>query len=110
MERILEATVAILSILGTLLIGAISPGPSFVLVARTAVAASRRDGLAAALGMGVGGVVFGGLALLGLSAVLTQVPWLYAGFKLLGGLYLAYLAVRLWRGAARPIAAGLREV
>ena len=103
MERILEATVAILSILGALLIGAASPGPSFVLVARTSIALSRRDGLAAALGMGIGGVIFGALALLGLNALLTQVAWLYAGLKIAGGLYLLYLAVAIWRGADKPI-------
>src|SRR5690349_7693268 len=103
MERVLEATLAILSILGALLIGAASPGPSFVLVARTSIALSRRDGLAAALGMGIGGVIFGALALLGLNALLTQVAWLYAGLKIAGGLYLLYLAVAIWRGADKPI-------
>jgi threonine/homoserine/homoserine lactone efflux protein len=81
----------------------VSPGPSFVLVARVAVARSRGDGLAAALGMGVGGVVFGSLALLGLNAVLAEVTWLYLGLKLLGAGYLIYLAVGLWRGAAEPL-------
>ena len=57
---------AAVAILGTILLGAISPGPSFVVVARTAAAASRRDGLATALGMGVGGLVFASAALLGL--------------------------------------------
>ena len=47
-------------VLGAILLGAISPGPSFVLVARTAVAVSRRDALATALGMGAGGLVFAG--------------------------------------------------
>lgn len=54
----MDITVAVLSIAGAIALGAISPGPSFVLVARTAVARSRTDGLATALGMGVGGVFF----------------------------------------------------
>ena len=94
---------AFLGIVGALAIGAVSPGPSFVLVARTAIAVSRRDGLAAALGMGIGGLMFGGLALFGLAALLTQVDWLHLGLKLLGGGYLIYLAFRLWRGAAEPV-------
>lgn len=97
------SVLALLSILGTLAIGAVSPGPSFVLVARTSIAASRRAGLAAALGMGVGGVVFASLALLGLHALLTQVAWLYLALKVGGGLYLVHLAVRIWRGASEPI-------
>lgn len=102
-ESTIEPSVAVLGILGALLIGAMSPGPSFVLVARTSIGVSRRDGLAAALGMGVGGLVFGGLAFLGLRAALEQVGWLYAGLKVLGGLYLVYLASVLWRSATHPI-------
>lgn len=99
----MEAVLAIAGILGALLIGVVSPGPSFVLVARTAVAVSRRDGLAAAVGMGLGGVIFGTLALVGLVAILARIEWLYFGKKLLGGFYLLYLAVGIWRGAKDPI-------
>ncbi|WP_448204799.1 LysE family translocator [Azospirillum sp. sgz302134] len=99
----MDASLALLSILGALTVGAMSPGPSFVLVARTSIAVSRRAGLAAALGMGVGGVAFATLALLGLHTLLTQVGWLYLVLKLAGGLYLLHLAVRIWRGAAEPI-------
>jgi threonine/homoserine/homoserine lactone efflux protein len=95
----------LLAILGALLVGAASPGPSFVLVARTAIARSRRHGLAAALGMGAGGVVFGGLALLGLQALLAQVEWLYTGLRVAGGLYLMLIAWRLWRAAEQPLEA-----
>jgi threonine/homoserine/homoserine lactone efflux protein len=91
---------AFLAILAALVVGVVSPGPSFVLVARTAIAASRRDGLAAALGMGLGGVLFGSLALAGLTAVLTRAGWLYLGVQLLGGAYLVYLGITIWRGAA----------
>ena len=54
---------AYLSTLGVLCLGIISPGPSFVLVARVSVAVSRGDGLATAIGMGVGGAFFALLAL-----------------------------------------------
>jgi threonine/homoserine/homoserine lactone efflux protein len=53
--------------------------------------------------MGIGGAVFAGLALLGLIALLAQVGWLYLGLKLAGGLYLCWLAFRLWRGAKQPL-------
>lgn len=99
----MEPIVALVSILGALAVGVVSPGPSFVLVARTSVAVSRRAGLATALGMGLGGVLFGTLALLGLHAVLSQVGWLYAALKVAGGVYLIYLAVRIWRGASEPL-------
>ena len=102
----MTALLTLLAILGTLAIGAMSPGPSFVLVVRTAVAQSRRDGLATALGMGVGGVVFAGLALAGLQTLLAQAAWLYIGLKVAGGLYLVYLGIMLWRAAKEPLAIG----
>jgi len=58
----MEGVLAVLSIAGAITLGAMSPGPSFVLVARTSVARSRADGLAMALAMGVGGVLFAVLA------------------------------------------------
>lgn len=99
----MELVLSLAGVLGALLIGAISPGPSFVLVARTSMAMSRMDGLFTALGMGMGGVVFSAVVLLGLQAVLASVPWLYLALKLVGGLYLIYIAVRIWRGAREPI-------
>jgi threonine/homoserine/homoserine lactone efflux protein len=96
---------AVASILAAITVGAISPGPSFVLVSRIAVAQSRAEGLAAALGMGLGGVILGSLALLGLQALLALSGWIEAGLKLAGALYLFYLAVMIWRGAAEPLAA-----
>lgn len=95
---------ALLSILGTIAVGAMSPGPSFVLVVRTSAALSRRDGLAAALGMGIGGLSFALLALAGLQALLMQVSWLYLILKLAGAAYLIYLGFMIWRGAATPLA------
>lgn len=93
----------LLAILGALLVGAISPGPSFVFVVRTAVGQSRSEGLAAALGMGVGAFVYGGLAVLGLRTLMAEGGWVFTALKVAGGLYLVYLAYRIWRGAAEPV-------
>jgi threonine/homoserine/homoserine lactone efflux protein len=98
-----EHFLVLLSISAALAVGAVSPGPSFVLVARTAVAASREAGMATALGMGVGVAIFALAALLGLHALFNAVPWIYTAVKILGGLYLLYLAYRIWRGASRPL-------
>jgi threonine/homoserine/homoserine lactone efflux protein len=95
---------AIVSILIALLIGAISPGPSFVIVVRNAIGLSRRDGLATALGMGLGGVLFSGVALVGLYNVLASISWLYLSLKIAGGLYLIYLATSIWCGAKATLA------
>jgi threonine/homoserine/homoserine lactone efflux protein len=95
---------ALLGIVAALTVGVVSPGPSFVMIARTAVAASRVDGLAAALGMGAGGMVFATAALLGLHGLLLAVPALYVALKVAGGLYLVYLGVRIFRAARQPLA------
>lgn len=98
----MDITLPLLGIAGAMIVGAMSPGPSFVMVARTAVA-SRSDGLAAALGMGLGGIAFAVAALVGLQAAFLAVPALYLAIKLLGGLYLVYLGIRIWRGAKQPL-------
>ena len=57
---------ALLGITAAIGIGAASPGPSFVMVARTAASQGRPHGLLAAAGIGTGGLIFAILALLGL--------------------------------------------
>src|SRR2546430_6886265 len=93
------------SIVAALGVGVVSPGPSFLMVARVAVASSRVRALATALGMGAGGAIFGAAALLGLQGVLLAVPALYADLKVLGGLYLCYLGFLIFRSAPRSLAA-----
>ncbi|MET0313675.1 MAG: LysE family transporter [Hansschlegelia sp.] len=94
---------ALFSILGAILIGAVSPGPSFVVVSRIAITRSRLDGLAAALGVGLGGALFAALAVGGLTALLLQVGWLHMLLRILGGGYLVYVGVRVFAGAAASI-------
>lgn len=100
----MQELLPLVGIAGSIAVGAMSPGPSFLMVARTAVASSRSAGLAAALGMGLGGVSFAIAALAGLQAVFAAVPSLFLALKILGGLYLIYLGYRIWRGAAVPLA------
>jgi threonine/homoserine/homoserine lactone efflux protein len=99
-DEMTQPWLPIFSIAAAIAIGAMSPGPSFIMVLRMSVAMSRRAGLAAALGMGVGGMIFGALALFGLQALIAQVGWLYLILRIAGGIYLIYLARRIWRGAA----------
>lgn len=96
-------------ILLALMAGVVSPGPSFVQVARIAVSRSRADGLAAAAGMGLGALVFAMLALAGLQALLAALPRVYMALKVLGGLYLMWMAFNIWRGARLPLDMGAGE-
>jgi threonine/homoserine/homoserine lactone efflux protein len=90
---------AFAAILVAITLGAISPGPSFVYVARVALSRGRTAASISAVGMGIGGVAFALLALFGLSAILHYAQWAYLGLKVLGGAYLVVLAIRMWRGA-----------
>lgn len=94
---------ALLGILAALSVGVVSPGPSFVMIARMAVATSRPSALAASLGMGLGGALFAIAALLGLQAVFHAWPVLYVVLKACGGLYLGYLGLQIFRHAAQPL-------
>lgn len=98
------AVLSVISIGGALALGTISPGPSFILVARTAVASSRRAGIGAALGMGAGSLIFAIIALMGLNQLMTAVPILWLTLKTAGGLYLLWMAYKMFRGAREPLA------
>jgi threonine/homoserine/homoserine lactone efflux protein len=102
----MQELTALLGIATAIAIGAASPGPSFIMVARVAVASSRPDAVFAALGMGIGGLAFACLSLVGLNSLLLAVPSLYLVLKVAGGLYLAYLGIRIWRGAREKLATG----
>ena len=103
-DRMPQELTALIGVLAALTVGVISPGPSFVMVARVAVSASRSQALGASLGMGAGGLLFGAAALLGLQGVFHAVPALYVGLKALGGLYLCYLGFLIFKSADQPFA------
>ncbi len=92
-----------MAIAAVLIMGVISPGPSFIFVARNAVARSRLHGMVTALGTGAGAAIFSIMAMLGLQKVLTAVPELFIGLKVAGGLYLLWLGYKIFRGSAQPI-------
>ena len=99
----MEHVVALSGIALVLLFVAMSPGPAFIVVTQNAVARSRSAGLVTAFGVSVGSVIWVGLVLVGISVVLEKAAWLYAGLRLIGGVSLVYLGIRLWRGAHHPM-------
>ena len=88
----------------TQLLGVMSPGQSFLVVSRTALASGRASALIVALGMGIGTVFWATGAIAGLSVLFQQAAWLYLALKLAAGFYLLFLAFRLWRHAADEVA------
>ena len=100
----MTANVLTLAMIGFVhLLAVISPGPSFLITARAAVAHSRADGIKVALGLGAGTVVWSVAALLGLNFLFRQFHWLFVGMKVAGALYLLWIAYQIFRHAADPI-------
>jgi threonine/homoserine/homoserine lactone efflux protein len=98
----MDNLVVLMAISATILLGAMSPGPSFVVVARTAMSSSRGHGVLTALGMGIGGATFAATALFGLQALLTAVPPLHKALQIAGAGYLLFIAFNLWKAAPTP--------
>ncbi|MCV6824186.1 MULTISPECIES: LysE family translocator [Halocynthiibacter] len=82
---------------------AISPGPSVLMAARTGVTHGFRAATGVAIGIGIGGVIWAMAALFGLSLLFTYMPALLWAFKLCGGAFLVYMAIKLWKQADTPI-------
>ena len=99
----MESFLILCSIAFALVLGAVSPGPAFIYVAKNSIAVSRKHGLFTALGTGTGAALFGLLAVLGLQAILLAVPSAYLILKICGGIYLLWLAYKIIRHAKEPI-------
>jgi threonine efflux protein len=84
------------------LIAAITPGPNFFMISQMSLAGRRGLGAVSACGVGTASLIWASLALLGLSALLHQVAWLYEVIRIAGALYLVYFGARLLRASARP--------
>ncbi|MAD42647.1 MAG: threonine transporter [Arcobacter sp.] len=91
-------TIAIVFIFGT-----ISPGPSFILVAKTAVSKPINEGIGIALGLSLGAVFFTLLAIFGLYTLFQAAPFFYGLFKVLGGIYLLYLAYKILKHSSETL-------
>ena len=85
------------------LLAVISPGPSFLVTAQTAVARSRLDGVKIAFGLGAGTLVWSTAAVLGLNVLFRLYHWLFVGMKIAGALFLLWIALQIFRHARSPI-------
>ncbi|MFY0623480.1 MAG: LysE family transporter [Pelagimonas sp.] len=97
-------TAAFISVVLIHLMAAISPGPSFVMALRTAASEGFRTAAALALGFGLGAVLWATAAMAGLALLFEIVPLLFVGLKVVGGLFLVYIALMMWRHAREPMA------
>lgn len=75
------------------------PGPDSLLIAGRAAGQGFKAGSAAALGIGTGTLVHIFAAALGLSAILATSATAFTLVKIIGGLYLLYMAVGMLKGS-----------
>ena len=87
----------------------LSPGPSNLYVIALSVAQGLQAGMVAAFGLATGGLVHVLAAVLGLSVLLTTMPVLYTGVKLVGAAYLIWLGISSWRKHDAVNPAGTRS-
>lgn len=80
----------------------VTPGANVLVVSQLAASGLRRAACFAAAGVTAVAVIWSALAVLGVHAVFAAHPRLRAVLQVAGGLYLCYVAVRLWRSSAAP--------
>jgi threonine/homoserine/homoserine lactone efflux protein len=91
------------------LVGTASPGPSNMTIMAVAVHRGRVPALALALGVITGSVTWGLLAGFGLATVLATWGPVLVALKVVGGLYLLWLACRAARSSLSSQAAAARQ-
>lgn len=84
----------LLLVAGIHLLAVMSPGPDFAMVLRNSVVYSRRVGVLAAVGLGLGIMLHVTYSLLGIGLVISQSVLLFNIIKYLGALYLIYIGVK----------------
>ena len=82
----------------------IIPGPTILTVISYSVAHGKRANLPLIVGVASGDSTALALSLAGLAAVLATSAWLFTVVKLVGGLYLIYMGVRLLLAKTAPLA------
>tara|TARA_B100000767_G_C19713639_1_gene513919 strand:- start:523 stop:1203 length:681 start_codon:yes stop_codon:yes gene_type:complete len=77
-------------------LGATSPGPSLIVVLRNTLIGGRRQGVACAVGHGVGFGIYAGSAVFGLILLLENAPNVFLVLQILGVVLLVWYGVMMW--------------
>lgn len=81
-------------------LGMLSPGPNILSVVGASMGAGRAAGVALALGVSAGSLLWASLTAVGLTALIAAYAPVLAATKVAGGLYLLWLAFKAFRSAA----------
>lgn len=87
---------AILAASTVFFLGAISPGPSLLMVIRNTIVGGRRRGVLCAVGHGIGFGLYAGVAIFGLIVLLEEAPGVFLGLQWIGIVLLIYYGWLMW--------------
>ncbi|CAN7144166.1 LysE family translocator [Neorhizobium sp. LjRoot104] len=82
-------------------VACITPGPNTLLVMRYALTAPRRVPIMAAMGTITGTLCWGFAGWLGINALFQAAPLAYVALKIVGGLYLVWLGLKIFLDARK---------
>ena len=94
---------AILAASTVFFLGAISPGPSLLMVIRNTIVGGRRRGVMCAVGHGIGFGLYAGVAIFGLIVLLEQAPQAFLVLQLIGIALLFWYGWLMWHHAKDEI-------
>ena len=78
------------------ILGAASPGPSLMVVLRNTMIGGRRQGVACAVGHGIGFGLYAGSAVFGLIVLLEQAPDVFLLLQIIGVALLVWYGWKMW--------------
>ena len=88
------------------ILGATSPGPSLIVVLRNTLIGGRRQGVACAVGHGVGFGIYAGSAVFGLILLLDKSPNTFLILQMIGVGLLVFYGVKMWNAEVE----GMQEI
>jgi threonine/homoserine/homoserine lactone efflux protein len=90
----------LLVFIGALAVVYALPGPDMALILQSSSSHGLKHGLSTAAGLAIARSLHVALSALGVAALLRSAPWLYEGVRIAGALYLAYVAIQIFRSPA----------
>lgn len=81
----------------------LSPGPNLLIVVQSSLSSGRAAGIAAGCGVAAGDAIYAALGLFGMAALIAQSGDLFAAVKIVGGVYLLWLAWKMMKGGGAVI-------
>lgn len=99
----MHESLILLSLAGIYVMVLVSPGPNFLVITQAAISESRRHAIYTGFGVASGSAVLATAAATGMGLLLANFAWAHRIMQVLGGAYLLYIGVKIWRSARQPL-------